>query len=405
MFLDLQTLFVVATCITALLGLFLLVLWIQDRSIRALGWWGTAYLIGGIAVASWVVGPMVSPIWSDEIAPALLFVCCGMIWTGARNFHGRKILPFAALMGGIVWLIASGLPDFTDRATVRVVVSSIIIATYAVLTALELKRERRDPRLAHWRAIVVASLHGSIFLSPILVIHLMPASSEGLGHASFALFALLTLLYVVGTAFTVVVMAKEHAVLLHKTAAVTDPLTGLFNRRGYLEAARKLIARQTRKREPVTVLMFDLDHFKSINDRFGHYAGDEALRVFATTASTNMRIADIVGRLGGEEFSALLPGGLESAGIVAERVRLAFEESGYEIAGHIMQATVSIGAASAPANDLDLAGLIARADAALYRAKTGGRNRMAVAEDERAPHAVPVLQGVETAVGVAAATA
>lgn len=405
MFLDLQTLFVVATCITALLGLFLLVLWIQDRSVRALGWWGAAYLIGGIAVASWVVGPMASPIWSDEIAPALLFMCCGMIWTGARNFHGRKILPLAALAGSIVWLIAGDLADFTDRATVRVVVSSVIIATYAVLTALELKRERRNARLAHWRAIVVASLHGSIFLSPILVVHLMPDQPAGLGHASFALFALLTLLYVVGTAFTVVVMAKEHAVLLHKTAAVTDPLTGLFNRRGYLEAAQKLIERQSRKRERVTVLMFDLDHFKSINDRFGHYAGDEALRVFATTASTSTRIADIVGRLGGEEFSALLPGGLESAGIVAERVRLAFEESGYEIAGHVMQATVSIGAASAPANDLDLAGLIARADAALYRAKTSGRNRVAVAEDESAPHAVPALQGMETTVGVAAATA
>jgi diguanylate cyclase (GGDEF)-like protein len=341
MFLDLQTLFVVATCITALLGLFLLVLWLQDRSVRALGWWGAAYLIGGIAVAFWVAGPLVSPFWSDAIAPALLFVCCGMIWSGARKFHGRNILPLAALTGGIIWLVAAGLPEFMAHGSARVVVSSLIIAAYAVLTALELKRERRNPRLAHRRAIVFAGLHGAIFLSPILVVRMVPDAPIGLGNATFALFALMTLLYVVGTAFIVVVMAKEHAVLLHKTAALTDPLTGLFNRRGYLEAAQKLIERQTRKREPVTVLMFDLDHFKSINDRFGHHAGDEALRVFATTASTNTRIADIVGRLGGEEFSALLPGGLDSAEIVAERVRAAFEESGYEIAGHVMNATVS----------------------------------------------------------------
>jgi diguanylate cyclase (GGDEF)-like protein len=197
-----------------------------------------------------------------------------------------------------------------------------------------------------------------------------------LSPGSFALFALLTLLYVVGTAFIVVVMAKEHVVLMHKTAAVTDPLTGLFNRRGYDEAAQRLIAMQARKDEPVTVLMFDLDHFKSINDRFSHQVGDEALRVFARTASGAMRATDILGRLGGEEFSAILPGGLDVAFGVAERVRAAFDVAGEEIGGLLVRATVSIGAASIPASEAHLEALIARADAALYRAKSGGRNRV-----------------------------
>lgn len=377
--LDIPTLFVVSTCITALLGLFLLYLWIQDRSIRALGWWAAAYLIGGFAVALWMVGAMLTANWPDDIAPALLFVCCGMIWSGARKFHNRDTLPLAAFTGAIVWLIASYLPSVTAGHSVRVVLSSVIIAAYAVLTAVELKRERRNPQAARVRAVVVPMLHGAIFLSPILTVHFMPESASagpGLSPGSFALFALLTLLYVVGTAFIVVVMAKEHVVLMHKTAAVTDPLTGLFNRRGYDEAAQRLIAMQARKGEPVTVLMFDLDHFKSINDRFSHQIGDEALRVFAKTASGAMRATDILGRLGGEEFSAILPGGLDVAFGVAERVRAAFDVAGEEIGGLLVRATVSIGAASIPASEAHLEALIARADAALYRAKSGGRNRV-----------------------------
>jgi len=382
--LDIPTLFVVSTCITALLGLFLLYLWIQDRTVRALGWWAAAYLIGGFAVALWMVGPMLSPAWPEDIAPALLFVCCGMIWSGARKFHNRDVHPLAVFTGAIVWLIASYLPVLTAGNSARLVLSSVIISTYAVLTAIELRRERRNPQVARLRAVIVPILHGAIFLSPIMTMHFLPegasglgsGAAAGLGKGSFALFALLTLLYVVGTAFIVAVMAKEHAVMLHKTAAVTDPLTGLFNRRGYLEVAQRLIETQARKGEPVTVLMFDLDHFKSINDRFSHQVGDETLCVFAKTVSRNMRAADIVGRLGGEEFSAILPGGLDVTFGVAERVRAAFDVAGEEISNMLVRATVSIGAVAAPASSTHLEALLARADAALYRAKSAGRNRV-----------------------------
>jgi diguanylate cyclase (GGDEF)-like protein len=397
--LDIPTLFVVSTCIAGLLGLFLLYLWIQDRSVRALGWWAASYLIGGFGVALWMVGPTLSPAWPDEVAPALLFICCGMIWSGARKFHNRDVLPLAVTTGAIVWLIASSLPEVAVGHSARVILSSAIIAAYAVLTATELKRDRRKPQTVRLRAIVVPILHGAIFLSPILTILFMPEGSANTGPAlsngSFALFALLTLLYVVGTAFIVVVMAKEQAVWLHKTAAVTDPLTGLYNRRGYQEAARRLIDQQARKGEQVTVLMFDLDHFKSINDRFSHQVGDEALRVFAKTVSRNMRSSDIVGRFGGEEFSAILPGGLDVSFGVAERVRAAFDIAGEEIADMLVRATVSIGAASAPAKGAHLEALIGRADAALYRAKASGRNRVVADWDspdtEAAAKAAPAL--------------
>lgn len=378
MSLDMATLFVVATCVTVLLGLFLLGLWIQDRSIRALGWWASAYLIGGFAVLLWILPRHSIASGIDEIASALLFISCGMVWSGARRFHGRQVLPLASVTGAFVWLLASQLPAVSGMSAARVVLSSLIIAAYAGLTAMELRRERRNPKIARLRAMIVPMLHGAVFLSPILAVYSMSDVEPGQRQAFFSLFALLVLLYVVGTAFIVVVMAKEHSAQVHKTAAMTDYMTGLYNRRGFLEVAHKLIAAQKRKGESVTVLMFDLDHFKMINDRFGHDAGDDALRTFAATASGNMRGDDIIGRLGGEEFAAILPGRADTSVTVAERVRVAFENAGVTISGHCMNATVSIGAADCMADVANITALLTRADQALYQAKSSGRNRVVV---------------------------
>jgi diguanylate cyclase (GGDEF)-like protein len=393
--LDLPTLFLVSTCITALLGIFLFVLWMQDRSVRALGYWAAAYLIGGFAIALWVVSPDWLPAGGADLASALLFICCGMIWSGARKFHGRTAMTGGAVAGAMVWLVASRMPELIDFGNARVVISSLIITTYAVLTATELRRERRKPRgvkANRARAALIPVLHGAIFLSPILTTSMFGGSPSMAGSGWFPLFALLTLLYVVGTAFIVVVMAKEHSALVHKTAAMTDLLTGMFNRRGFLEAAEKLIQTQRRLGQPVSVMMFDLDHFKSINDRFGHDVGDEALQAFAATASSSMRIHDIIGRLGGEEFAAILPGGTDTATLVAERVRANFELRGGEIGGHIMNATVSIGIAESPADLANVGALLSRADRALYAAKASGRNRICTEREARtAPVEAPSL--------------
>jgi diguanylate cyclase (GGDEF)-like protein len=393
--LDLPTLFLVSTCVTALLGIFLFVLWMQDRSVRALGYWAAAYLIGGFAVAFWVVSPEVLPAGGADLASALLFTCCGLIWTGARKFHGRSAMPAAAIAGAVVWLVVARIPELIDYGSTRVVISSLIITAYAVLTAIELRRERRKSRstkASRARNLLIPVLHGVIFLSPILTTGLFANAPAMTGGGFFPLFALLTLLYVVGTAFIVVVMAKEHSALIHKTAAMTDHLTGMFNRRGFFEAAEKLLENQRKLGQSVTVMMFDLDHFKSINDRFGHEIGDEALKAFAATASTSMRLHDIIGRLGGEEFAAILPAGSETAAMVGERVRAAFETCGVEIAGRAMNATVSIGIAESLADVANISNLLARADRALYAAKASGRNRLCTEREARtAPAEAPAL--------------
>ena len=167
---------------------------------------------------------------------------------------------------------------------------------------------------------------------------------------------------------------------MHKTAASTDPLTGMFNRRGFSEACARVIEREAKAGRPVTVMIFDIDHFKGINDRFGHPAGDEILKLFSTVVVSTLRFSDLSGRVGGEEFAALLPCSLEEGVVVAERVREAFEGSNIVCEEGKCDTTVSIGVAGGPAGT-ELEVLMASADTALYQAKRNGRNRVEAAEE------------------------
>ena len=235
---------------------------------------------------------------------------------------------------------------------------------------------------------MVPCLHAGIFLLPLAMrvwLPDMPAAGW------LTVFTLESMIYAVGTAFIMLLMVKDHHVDVYRTAANSDHLTGLLNRRAFQEGAAGLSARRARKREPISVLMFDLDRFKSINDRFGHAVGDEVLRVFAQTIRTSMRAGDIVARFGGEEFAVIVPANLDTAVRIAERIRASFQAAGVVIAGHTMRATVSIGVAEALAPLFDLNGLLARADAALYRAKNEGRNRVHAADEELASETVRAI--------------
>jgi diguanylate cyclase (GGDEF)-like protein len=380
--LDYTTLFVVAICVTGLLGLLLLFAWTQDR-VCALAWWGCAYLIGGASVVIWSFEPYVSPPLPLGIATAILFVACGMMWSAARLFHGRAVLWSAMSGGAAVWLAACLVPEFVQSGMARIVLSSLIVSTYTFLTAVELHRERRKHQLRRRLAIVMPTLHGLVFLIPIPLATLLPNETGfvALTGGWLAVFTLEVMLYLVGTAFIVLVLTKERSVRIHQDAASTDELTGILNRRGFMSGARRLIEQFAERRQPVTVLAFDLDHFKSINDHYGHAVGDEAIRLFASVASTNMRLTDVLGRLGGEEFVAVLPGSASEAAVAAERVRAAFETAGMTVGNLPLGATVSVGVASGEPGS-DVISLMAAADRALYNAKAKGRNRIEFAEEE-----------------------
>jgi diguanylate cyclase (GGDEF)-like protein len=232
-----------------------------------------------------------------------------------------------------------------------------------------------------WLAIAVPVMHGFVLMLPILLGSLLHPYDDQFSHSSWVtVFSVELVLYAVGTVFVIFMLVSERAVTVHKTAASVDPLTGMFNRRGFAEATSRVIEREANAGRPVTVLIFDIDHFKSINDRFGHPAGDEILKLFAIVLINTLRLTDLSGRIGGEEFAALLPCSLEEGMTAAERVREAFASSGIEVEDGPVDTTVSIGVAGGPAGT-ELEVLLAAADTALYQAKRSGRNRVEAAEE------------------------
>jgi diguanylate cyclase (GGDEF)-like protein len=373
--LDVGTLFVIAICVTVLLGIFLLFAWLQER-VPALAWWGLAYLIGALSGGLWrFEGLEATPTAAGTEIP--LFLAIGMIWSAARLFHGRQVNWCVMCLGAAVWPLAWLFPAFAASAASRLVVGALIVAFYTFLIATELWRERRKTLIRSWPASLVPMLHGAVFLYPVLLLTMAPDGAGWRGFAGgwIAVFIIEVVLYLIGAAFIVMLLAKDRTVGFYKTAATTDPLTGVLNRRGFAEASALVLKRGERHAVPVSVLAFDLDHFKSINDRFGHGAGDAVLKHFAAVIRKNMRADDVIARLGGEEFIAVLPATLADAAAAAERVRAALAAEVVACDGARIAATVSVGVACAsPSAPLDA--LIARADETLYRAKTNGRNRV-----------------------------
>ena len=380
--LDVGTLFFIAICVTVLLGLFLLFAWTQER-IQALAWWGVAYLLGGASGALWRWGDLVVPgISSWRSDDAVVRRC-------RDDLERRSPVPRPAgpPRRHVVWggVLAGCLlcPRFRRVGCGAPCRERPYCRRLYDPDRAELRLERRKSLIRRWPAIFVPILHGAIFLLPVALATLSQREDGGrsLAQGWIVVFAIEIVLYLVGTAFIVLILAKDRAVNVYKMAASTDALTGVLNRRGFFEAASMFLARNRRAVSSVSILAFDLDHFKLINDRCGHIVGDAVLESFAKLARETLRSSDILGRLGGEEFVALLPATLPEATIAAERVRAAFAAASIVRNGQRIAATVSIGVASgSPSTAMDL--LITRADQALYRAKANGRDRVETANDE-----------------------
>jgi diguanylate cyclase (GGDEF)-like protein len=210
-----------------------------------------------------------------------------------------------------------------------------------------------------------------------------PTSNEVFESVWLTVLSFEALLFTIAIAFILLAMAKERTEHRHKTAALIDPLTGVANRRAFLQDGEAQLKRQVADPRPVAVMLLDLDNFKSINDRFGHAVGDRVLELFAQVAGRSIRRIDLFGRLGGEEFAALLfDVNRDRALTVAEEIRSAFAAASGEVDGRPVVATVSIGIVVSHDATLDLAALLAQADHALYRAKDNGRNRVEIASIE-----------------------
>jgi diguanylate cyclase (GGDEF)-like protein len=384
--LDVNTLFLVTIYVEAILGLLLLFAWVQNTAITAVAWWGFAHLLRAASVTLFGLYGAVSDLISIDLANAILFTAFAFTWTGARVFDHRKPQPVLLFGGAALWLVACRIPGFGDAFNMRVLISSSIIAAYTWATAYEFWRGRGEPLVSRWPAIFMLFAHGSLYLlrTPFgAMLPWLPIGNQVFESVWLTVLSFEALLFTISIAFILLAMAKERTEYRHKTAALVDPLTGIANRRAFLQDGEAELKRQANEPRPIAVMLLDLDNFKSINDRFGHAIGDRVLEIFAEVTSGCMRHIDLFGRLGGEEFAALLRDTTrERALAVAEEIRVGFANATRDVEGRPVVATVSIGIVVSNDAGLDLSALLAQADHALYRAKDSGRNRVEIASIE-----------------------
>jgi diguanylate cyclase (GGDEF)-like protein len=373
---NLPTLLAITVFTSGLAGCLLLLSWLQHRRIFALAIWGSAFIIAALATVLIVIARGTVPdFWSIVIGNAILAVAYGLIWSGARNFEGKRVSIVLTLAGALIWLAACSIGPIYALPEARAIVMAAIAIAYALLTVVELWRGRGD---GVWRWPIMLLLLGHAAAIPVRI-----PLAGALSHPAPSDVDLLTFM-IFETAFVCVCsayifggLAKDRIAASYQRASLTDPLTGVTNRLGFFQTGERLLMRVRFARQPAAVLMFDLDRFKSINDRYGHQTGDEVLTAFCQLATSSLRPNDLFARIGGEEFASLLPAtGRQDALRLAERVRAKFEAAYHTVGKHTLNATVSVGVAIADDASADLDTLLKEADQALYHAKNTGRNRI-----------------------------
>jgi diguanylate cyclase (GGDEF)-like protein len=380
--LDVNTLFLVTIYVEAILGLLLLFAWVQNPSIRAVAWWGFAHLLRAGSIALFGLYGVAPDFISIDLANVILLTSFAVTWTGARVFDGRRVKVTGLAAGAAIWLAVSHSVPPWQGLDITVLVGSGIVTSYTWLTAYEFWRGRSEPLVSRWPAIFMLFAHGALYLLRTPLSEILPWSSptDVVGSVWLTVLSFEGLLFTIAIAFILLAMAKERTEFRHKTAAMIDPLTGVANRRAFLQESDDLMKQQGTTERSVSVMLFDLDHFKTINDRFGHALGDRVLQIFADAVSLNLRPTDIFGRLGGEEFAACLRNvGIDYTVALADRIRGDFEKAAREVNGQTVHGTVSVGVVVSAETPFDLHDLLGRADQALYAAKKGGRNRVELA--------------------------
>lgn len=323
-----------------------------------------------------------SPVLGLPVFPGLE----GLVWILAMSLEmaaycvffgfvrwGRVLLPITLLSSAIVLAGAALGVNYVQLSALV----GAVVALFAAAMAWALLRRRSASLLQR-----IIGVNDALFATAILVWVASAWLGKGpLDHSAAQQVAYLTgymLMIVNGFGFLLLCKQKDDSRMAK--LATTDCLTGLPNRHAFLEQADGARLLAQRQRTGLGLLMIDIDHFKQINDRWGHASGDEALVVFARTVRQLLREHETIGRLGGEEFALLLPGAdLDAAVQAAERLRRAIREATVITSGPTYRMTVSIGVVVLDPHE-DLGGAMARADHALYAAKRAGRDRVEIGE-------------------------
>jgi len=379
--LDVPTLTLVDIYVLLLLGVLMFCAWRSGQRDSTLGCTCLMLLFGTVST---VLGSLrglgidVVPIVLGNVA---LQLALAMNWTAMRTFAGRRPYLPGIVAGALLWGVLCLVPAFYSSLTARLLLASALTVIYTALAMFELWRSRQQISVSLRPAIGLMMFHVAFYLLRMAVDRGQPfGDPEAVSFFAFVIFE--TLLYAIGISFVTLAMVRERAEQQYRHASLSDPLTGIGNRRSFIDAGQALLQRGRLRGEPVALLLCDLDFFKRLNDTFGHQAGDRALIDFGQVIARRMRRQDVFGRIGGEEFACLLADAdALVAREVAERIRAEFAAMPFAERGRL---SVSIGVATITSR-YELDELLAQADRALYVAKAAGRNCTRLAcEDGRA---------------------
>src|SRR5258708_48563 len=208
---EVNTLFLLTIDVEAILGLLLLLVWVQNTRVHAVAWWASAHLMRSASVMLYGLYGSVPDLIAIDLSNVILFTSFGVTWNGARVFNGRASLPGSLIAGAALWLLASQWPSFEVGADVRGQLSSMIIAGYTWLTAYEFWRGRSEPLVSRWPAIVLFATHGAMFLlrTPINALLHDKDSDHILSSAWLSVLSLESFLMTIATAFILLAMSKE----------------------------------------------------------------------------------------------------------------------------------------------------------------------------------------------------
>jgi diguanylate cyclase (GGDEF)-like protein len=374
---DLSTLIAVAVFAKGVSGVLLIYAWFTNRHTPALALWAIAFLLASGGTALFVTEERIGDVRLIDIADALLIGAYGFMWMGARSFNDRRTPVAYLLVAPAAWFLVRQLEVWHFSDATRVVLVSMILLSCLLLTGFEFWRSNRSLP-SRWPMIAIIGVQAAVFLSRILWPGWMLRLLAGHHSAAVTLLILFELPFqTFFAAFLLAFLVKERSEEYFRQASLVDPLTNIWNRRAFLEFASRRLNRAAIDKQAVALISFDLDHFKYINDEYGHLAGDQMLCSFCDVVAEALRAGDLFGRIGGEEFACLLVNvSTMDAVAIAERLRCRFANTEIYSGSTPLRATVSSGVAMTGQPQPNLAALMSAADRALYRAKELGRNRV-----------------------------
>ncbi len=365
----------------ALLVLFYFVTYRGTRSAYS-GWWCAALAAFQSGSFAYLLDGTDQRWWANPLGNGLLVVGAASVWAGARSFRATRIHRWGFTLAPLATTLAAALDSPGTNTWAG---GPVFLGSMTIMIALA-SRELWKLDTGTHRAMSLAAGGLALYYAARLVAYIAvgPDARAFLTWFGSAVTTLVTMVLLVFVSFTITALSNEQSQNDLRGRATRDGLTGVLNRNTFLEMAADRLRSMKRTGSSGSLILADLDHFKQVNDTYGHAAGDAAIQAFAEACRNTVRSTDLVGRYGGEEFVLLLPG---AEGSIAEAVaaqvslRLRAAEQAYPFP----LPTVSYGIASVDGSTTDLGDVISAADVALYRAKDGGRNR--------AVHASGVAEG------------